>query len=221
MTLSNFKNIGLRERKIANKKIEILNIMLKKTVEKNFIELSIKEICDEAMISEGTFFNYFPKKSDLLNYFIQLWSYQSYYLTEKEFGRQSGLKKIEHFFHCTSNRKTIGNKRILYEIISNIALEDNNDPFANSNISKAELLAAFPDYTGIESIRIENFNDIFMEYIRLAIELEELKENIDINIIMLSLGSIFYGVPIILKDNPEMIMKTYSIMLNNLWKIFS
>ena len=60
-----------------------------------------------------------------------------------------------------------------------------------------------------------------MEYIRLAIELGELKENIDINIIMLSLGSIFYGVPIILKDNPEMIINAYSIMLNNLWKNFS
>lgn len=209
--------VGLRERKQALKKIEILNIVLDKIKEKPFSEISVKEIANDAMISEGTFFNYFNKKNELLDYFVILWSYQSYYLSNKEFGNTSGLKKIEHFFQCTVNNKTIGNDRIMYEVIANAAIYNSCDPFDSSTVSEAELLTAFPDLPGIEKLKIRKFTDIFIEYINLAVHLGELPPDIDYMNILVFLGSIFYGIPLILKHDIEKIPYVYSNALNSIW----
>jgi len=210
--------IGLRERKQALKKIEILNIVLNKIKEKPFSEISVKEIANDAMISEGTFFNYFTKKNELLDYFVILWSYQSYFLSNKEFGNTSGLKKIEYFFQCSVNNKTIGNDRIMYEIIANAAIYNSCDPFDSSSVTETELMTAFPDLPGIEKLQIKKFTDIFIEYIGLAVQLGELPNDVDYMNVLVFLGSIFYGVPLILKHDIEKIPYVYNSALNSIWK---
>ena len=62
--------------------------------------MSIKEICEEVQISEGTFFNYFPKKNDILNYFIALWSIEvKFYINELD--QEKPLEAIENAFIFT------------------------------------------------------------------------------------------------------------------------
>ncbi|MBM7701002.1 TetR/AcrR family transcriptional regulator [Kurthia huakuii] len=49
-----------------NRKRQIIQACVKLFSEKGFIETSIQEIIEEAQISKGTFYNYFPSKKDCL-----------------------------------------------------------------------------------------------------------------------------------------------------------
>lgn len=210
--------IPLRERKAAQTKIDLLFSMLKKTSQKKLDDISVKELCDDVLISEGTFFNYFKKKTDLLIYFIKLWSIQATYISENEFGQSSGLKKIEAIFTTTSDYNSIGNDRIMYEIIAFNALEDNRLELDFSTITDVEKILAFPNHDGIEKIVINDFSDLFVNNLKLAIQLGEIPQNIDFNQVLVILGSLFYGVPIIMKDNKEHISMFYKISLNSIWQ---
>lgn len=211
-------DIPLREKKFALKKIELLNVILDKTRTKRLDEIAVKEICDSALISEGTFFNYFSRKTDLLSYFIQLWTIESIYLAEKEYGNTSGLKKIEFVFQCTSNNKTIGNERIIYEIISYHALGDKGFHINMATVTTAEKLIAFPQHQGIELINAQSFDQVFMDYLKLAVALGEIPPIKNVPLVRVMLGSIFFGVPMSLKGHSEMILPLYSESLESLWK---
>jgi AcrR family transcriptional regulator len=210
-------DISLREKKFALKKVEILKIMLEKTETKCLGELSVKEIAESAMISEGTFFNYFPKKTDLLLYFIQMWCIEAVYLTEKKFSKTSGLKKIESFMQYSFNNETIGNSRIMYEIISFQALNTQGIYIDLETISDAEKIIAFPYHNDIEQLKLISFDNIIVEYILLAIELGELSPKTDIKKLMIILGSLFFGLPLVLKQHPEMISESLSTALDAIW----
>ncbi len=49
-----------------NRKRQIIQACIKLFSEKGFVETSIQDILDEAKISKGTFYNYFPSKKDCL-----------------------------------------------------------------------------------------------------------------------------------------------------------
>ena len=49
-----------------NRKRQIIQACIKLFSEKGFVETSIQEIIEEAKISKGTFYNYFPSKKDCL-----------------------------------------------------------------------------------------------------------------------------------------------------------
>lgn len=213
------ENTPLRERKAAQTKIDLLKSMLRKTDVKKMDEISVKELCDDILISEGTFFNYFKKKSDLLIYFIKLWTIQAVYLADKKYGKSSGLKRIESIFLSTADNQTIGNNRIMYEIIAFTALEESEYELDFSTITKVEKVLAFPSSEGIEDVNIDSFNGILIENIKLAVELGELPPNIDFMRVLILLGSLFYGVPITLKNNNQQIMDYYSFSLSSLWEI--
>jgi AcrR family transcriptional regulator len=210
-------DVSLREKKFALKKVEILKIMLEKTETKSLDELSIKEISDVAMISEGTFFNYFPKKTDLLVYFIQMWSIEAVYLTERKYGKTSGLKKIESFIQHSFNNETIGNNRIMYEILSYQALNAQGIYIDLKSISDAEKIIAFPYHNDIEKLELTSFENIIIDYIIQAIELGELPKHTDVGKLMIILGSLFFGLPLVLKKHPEMLADSLSSTLQAIW----
>ena len=210
-------DISLREKKFALKKVEILKIMLEKTETKSLDEISVKEIADAAMISEGTFFNYFPKKTDLLVYFIQMWCIEAVYLTEQKFAKTSGLKKIESFMQYSFNNVTIGNNRIMYEIISYQALNAQGIYIDLKTISDAEKIIAFPYHNDIEKLQLTSFENIIIDYILLAIELGEIPKQTDVSKLMIILGSLFFGLPLVLKKYPEMISESLSSALQAIW----
>lgn len=211
-------DIPLRERKAAKTKVELLNTMLKMTVHKPLAEITVKELCREIDISDATFFNYFPKKEDLLLYFIRLWSRQVYYLAEVNCKDKPHLYKIEYILLITSDDKTIGNERIMGEIISLFALNDFIGKITLDTLSDAELLIAFPELPDIINFPIESFDQIFVKYLNMAMLNGELPKNIDMNDALLSLGLVFMGIPLML--GPKMYFQLggiYSLHLHYLW----
>ena len=91
--------IGLREKKISQNKIKILNAFTLKILSGvKFGDISTKEICNEIEISEATFYNYFPQKQDLLFFLINLWLLRIFAEVEMENGPVSGIDYIKAFF---------------------------------------------------------------------------------------------------------------------------
>lgn len=213
------KDIPLRERKAAKTKLDLLNAMLDKTKLCKLQDISIKELCYIANISEGTFFNYFSKKENLLIFFIKLWSLQTSYLANKEWGESSGLKKIEYIFKITGEVKTIGHKRIMGEIIAKFALDDIGEQLIIDDLTNAEKIMAFPNYEGIETVKYYHLFDIFRTNVELSIKLGELPSNTDIMDAITSIAIIFYGTPLILGlDRMDALGEVYVYHLQNLWK---
>lgn len=212
--------ISLRERKYAQTKVDLLKSMLEKTRDKKFSEISIKELCEDVMISEATFFNYFPKKTDLILYFIKMWSMQVSFLADKQFGRTSGLRKIEFMFEITGSGEAIGNERIMGEILAFIALEDLEQDIDLANLTDAELMICFPELDGIETIARSNYGRIFLNNIELAVRIGELPINTDIKEMMLYLRMVFYGLPLVLGIKKFTESGPYfRKLLNEIWEI--
>lgn len=72
-TRAEAESITLREKKFARTKLALMRAAVARLRVKSFNDVTVKELCEEAQVSEATFFNYFPKKDDVLRYFIQIW----------------------------------------------------------------------------------------------------------------------------------------------------
>ncbi len=208
---------SLRESKYAKTKKEILDVFTEKLKKQHLEEISIKEICDEAQISEGTFYNYFPKKTDVLSFLISLWSVEvSWLAKKKEEETDSGIEAIKEIFSFTA-REMQDKGPVMYEIISYIS--QMRKIIDVKDIGKAEKLAAFPDKDDIEKIKAQNIDGITKLFLEHAILKGELPSNINIASVQLTLRAIFFGTPLALtQEHVDKIEHAYHQGLNIFWK---
>jgi AcrR family transcriptional regulator len=67
---------GLRERKAAELKIRLVDLLTEELREKGFHEVSVEDLSDKALISKVTFYRYFPTKDALLWFHDSVWTYR-------------------------------------------------------------------------------------------------------------------------------------------------
>lgn len=67
---------GLRERKAAELKIRLVDLLTEELREKGFHEVSVEDLSDQALISKVTFYRYFPTKDALLWFHDSVWTYR-------------------------------------------------------------------------------------------------------------------------------------------------
>ena len=67
------KKPGLRERKFARTRLKLAHALVKRLEHATLEEVVVRDLCEDTEVSEATFFNYFPRKVDLLDYYTQLW----------------------------------------------------------------------------------------------------------------------------------------------------
>lgn len=105
----NIENSVKEDARIVRTKRDLANALEELLQEKNFDELSIKDITDRAMISKNTFYNNFQDKNELLNFLFQRYRkelmkniqpYLDHYVhpLRKIFFR-SCLEKVVHVFY--------------------------------------------------------------------------------------------------------------------------
>ncbi len=207
--------IPLRERKHAQTKIALLNAALKRLRDETLAEISVKDICDTIPVSEVTFYNYFPKKSSLLTYFIRLWTIEIQYNSRKKFGEDAGLEAIEEILEYTA--KMIRDKPyVIGEIIVLITRSREKIPF--EKLSIAEKITAYPDKKGIEEIDVIEFPLILKKHLKNAIKKGDLPIKTDLDVTLHALLSIFFGTPLMMeKCNPRGIKTNYSKQLKLIW----
>lgn len=189
-------NIPLRERKYAQTKQAILNVFLEKLRNAHLEEVSVKDICDEVQISEGTFFNYFPKKSSILVYYIANWSIETnWYAKKKAEETNSYLAGLEEIYAHTA-RMMQDNIPVMFEVIALIGRQ--RKMIEIKDINRAEKLIAFKGLKGAEEITAFNFHDLTKPYLESAVKNNELPKTIDIEAACLFLRIILFGVPMAL-----------------------
>ena len=210
--------LSLRERKYARTKLALLRTAIEKLRDKPLGDITVKELCEEVQICEATFFNYFPKKDDLLHYFIRIWTLEVTLKAREAVGERAGLAFIEHIFKSTG-QELAEHPRIMQEIIGHMALDPHGTRCEGPReLTLAECRQAFPELKCVESLPEVQLEHVFRPALERAVELRELPAEVDLDAARLALVSIFFGVPLWLCcTHPEQIEQAYQQQLGLLW----
>lgn len=210
--------LSLRERKFARTKLALLQAAIEKLRDKPLSDITVKELCEEVQICEATFFNYFPKKDDLLHYFIRIWTLEVTLKAREAVGEGAGLAFIEHVFQSTG-RELAEHPRIMQEIIGHMALDPHGSTCeGHDKLTLAECRQAFPHLECEKSLPDVQLEHVFRPALERAVELGELPASADLDAALLSLVSIFFGVPLWMCCNqPQAIQQAYQQQLGLLW----
>jgi AcrR family transcriptional regulator len=220
--MKSIKDIPLQQRKQARTRLALLDATIELMREKALADITVEEICQEVEVSKGTFFRYFPQKVDLLFYYIRLWNIEVVWHTNRIAGSASGIAVIEAIFELTAEVFK-DHPRIFLELIALRAFEQQK--FVKSiqshkrMVSQAERLLRFPDMEGIDLIPHRTLYRIIQDSLKDAIANKEIPKNIDIEDVSLSLGGIFYGVPLLIANQNTLnnLASAYKKQLHILW----
>jgi|WetSurMetagenome_2_1015567.scaffolds.fasta_scaffold63137_2 hypothetical protein len=198
----------------AKNRNAIITVLLSRLENEEFEDIKISDLCSDAHLSQASFYNYFPQKSDMLVYFIQMWSVEMSWnaLCKRKL---YGLKAIESIFRDTA-RSIMKHPHVISEIIS---FQAKWKPSAKwPVIGEADKIVAYPNYDGIEKIPAEGLDSLLLPNLQKAIEYGELPAGTPPMTLVISLASIFFGLPIILKHVPlDKVESIYLEQLSLLW----
>lgn len=185
--------IGLRERKFAKTRLSLAEALVTRLEQSPLEEIIVRDLAEAAEVSEATFFNYFPRKADLLDYYTQLWMLDLNWRCQH--GEAKGLGAIAASFEimATTIQKQPG---VMAEIIARQVLQRSKvEPV---EITPAERQIAYPDHEGIEALPIGGIDKVWLPALEQAIRGSELPANSHVPTVMVGLATIFYGVPMVL-----------------------
>jgi len=211
-----FEDLPLRERKRARTRLALLDALLSRIGPRGIDQIPVKELCAEVEISEVTFFKHFPAKSDLLTYFIQLWTIEmAWHANQAAQVQGSGLEAIGEIFALTV-RDAARSIDTLLEIIAHQARMPKD--LVLPGVSTAERLLRFPDLTGVETLPSEGLETILPRFLQVAIDNGELPPSSDIASLTLALSCVFFGVPLCVgRHDPAAIAPLYRQQLALVW----
>jgi len=66
------KEYPLRAIKHAKTRLAIMRAFMERLKRDRFESISVAKVCEDAEVAQGTFFNYFPEKIDVLAYYLRL-----------------------------------------------------------------------------------------------------------------------------------------------------
>lgn len=211
------KRPALRETKYARTKLALLDAALELIRQKQFDEIAVTELCGYAEVSYATFFNYFAKKSDLLVYFIQLWSVEVAWHALQMAPKNGGLSAIEAIFDYTARQCEEG-PEIMGEIIALMARRRPGSINRPKPLTDAEQRIRFPhidNFTGLGEMGLES---VLPPHIAAAVKNGELPVSTDGSVVLEALASIFLGVPVALAAyGPGNYKEAYRRQLHLLW----
>ena len=210
---------SLRERKYAKNKLSLMRAFIERLKTQRFEEISISELCADLDVAEGTFFNYFPRKIDVIRYFTDLASAHIIWQTEQRINKKTYLDMIDNIFYCLGE-EIANNTNLIYEIIS-ASIGQKQAMDQRTKITKAEKHFAFPECAGIEDIRPPSmlFEGYFEEVIKKAVKNKELPQTTNIRTTVLFLNMLMAGLPLAIKKEKLKDIKSVNReMLELLWK---
>ena len=213
--MSNRARPSLRERKFAKTRLALADAVTRHLEAASFDTLSVKSLCERVQISEATFFNYFPKKEDLIVYLDCLWTLELNWYGRQAAAQGNGLPVIEALFRYTAIQiqKKPG---LMAEIIAYEALS--RERREGPEITTAERMMAFSDLEGIAEMSDQSLEGLLRSSLETAIKAGDLPANMAIAAAMVGLVSIFYGVPLAIQHtNSAAIGAMYRQQLELLW----
>jgi len=184
------KEYSLREKKHAKTKIAIMNAFIKRLEKTRFDDISIRQICKSVEISEGTFFNYFPEKIDIINYYMNLMFLKIIWKARKDTAQVQYLSLINATFSELA-AELLNCNNIVYQLISLMIIQQERP--RTVEISRLERSIFFPGSEGIDNIRVILVDDFLKECLQGAVKNGELSKTIKIDDVLISLMTILSG----------------------------
>ncbi|MBF0494045.1 MAG: TolC family protein [Candidatus Omnitrophica bacterium] len=208
---------SLREMKHARTKIALMNAFIERLQALRFDDISVQDICKKVEISEGTFFNYFPEKVDLINYYRHLFFTKIVWMAKQDVPEGHYLELINTAFKKMGDESEKQNINMVHQIIS-VMIVQTKKPKA-VHISDVEKRLAFPDCKGIEKIPSVFIDVFFRQCLERAEESGELPKNTKIDDLQISLLTIMSGTLLAAKlQNVKNRKYHYMRQLQLLWK---
>ncbi len=209
--------ITLREEKYAKVKIAILNETLAQLEHTDFDNIIITDLCRKTGISKRTFFNYFPLKSHIILYLLQIWIIEITTNAYKTHGLSAGLELIYTGFE-QFGQKMIQHPTIILEMIKNVFNKEIEKSYIKK-ITLAEEILLSLDLSLITEVPSLGFDNLLHTAIKNEIKLGTFSKEISINSIEISMSSILLGVPLSLdKSELHRITEVYKEQLDIFWK---
>ncbi|MCX6992689.1 MAG: TetR/AcrR family transcriptional regulator [Kiritimatiellaeota bacterium] len=210
----NPNDYSLREVKHARTKIALMNAFIERLRNSRFEDISIKDVCQSAEISEGTFFNYFPEKIDVITYYVNLMTMELIWKARQKAAKGRSIALLNAFFETLADDLIKIN--IKYELIS-IMIVQHERP-KKAVIPDIEKHLFFPDLAGIEDISPLLIDEFFRECMEGALKNGELPGSVNIDDALVSLITIMVGTMIAIKfANTKDIKHHYRRQLQVFW----
>jgi AcrR family transcriptional regulator len=197
----------LRQRKFARTRLNLARVLADALGKQSFDEVSVKQLCRSAEVSEATFFNYFSRKQDLLSYLVHLWVLELGWHVNKAGTELRGLAVVDALFAEVA-RTCESRPGVLAEMLAWIARGGNLD--SGMEIGDLEKQLAYPDLEGIASIPVKGIDAWLLPPLEAAMSGGDLPENTLLPLLLTSLLSILFGVPLtLLASDPARIATVY------------
>jgi len=207
---------GLRQKKHARTKLALLDSLLRRLVDRPFDDISVRELCDEVLVSEATFFNYFSKKNDLMAYFLDLWAVDVGWSARAAMASGSALAAIEAVFQRTADRSQ-NRPRVMMEVLCYLARRDGIP--TGPKLSPAELALAFPELEDLEPIAGDGLETTLRRYLLQAVADGELPEHTTVDETVFHLLALFLGIPQALGlEGMHRLAEVYRSQVGLLWR---
>lgn len=195
MMLSPEQDYSLREKKFVKTKVSLMQAFMSRLKTTRFASISIKEVCESVEVSEGTFYNYFPQKVDVVYYYKNLVSVKIAWEINRKKNELTPWQLIQYVFELISIE--LQPPYLFYEMIS-IFTGEQRRPEALA-LSPLEKEYAYPDCSGIGEVGIGLLEDLFAGLVKEAQKNNEIDPSLDADKVMLALMSIAIGAALTIK----------------------
>lgn len=197
----------LRQRKFARTRLNLARVLADALAEQGFDEIPVKQLCRNAEVSEATFFNYFPRKQDLLAYLVHLWVLELGWHVKRAASTSRGLAVVDALFAEVA-RTCESRPRVLAEMLAWIARGGSLD--SELEISALEKQLAYPDLEGIGDIPVKGIDALLVPALEKAMNSGDLPENTLMPLLLTSLLGVLFGIPLtMLSKDPSRIATVY------------
>lgn len=206
---------ALRTRKFARTRLTLARALAQALAAQPLSEVPVKALCQQAEVSEATFFNYFPRKQDLMTYLAHLWLLELSWHAQSASAGSQGLAVIDRLFAQTAKtcEATPGLFReLLVWMVHGGNLEQSIE------FSEVEKQLAFPELAGIEQTPLKGIDSWLAAQLESAIAHGDLPDNALVPTLLASLLAILLGVPLLLlSSDPRKVAGMYRQQLATLW----
>lgn len=210
---------SLRERKSAKTKKDILEAYSRILKKNKGAEVPVREICSSAEISEQTFFNYFPKKENLMHYYAKIWSLDVIYHANIKKDSSCNMDAIKEVFNLSARNYYRRNPYLPFELIKINFDSDFLRKLKDRKITMAEKEIFFPKLDGIEDMEAElDFCRIIEPFVAGAIKSGEIGKANKIGDVVLFLKTIFWGSAVANSGDATDLAEIYKEQVNQYLK---
>ncbi len=215
-TSKSFLDLPLREQNRARTRLALLDALTERLTERTIDEISVAELARAAGVSQATFFNYFSEKSELLTWFIEVWSVEVSAVARRAEREQSTARgAIEALLESTA-QSTANYPNVMLELIAHQARMPQD--LHLQGVGRAERLLRLPYEERVEELSADGLGSILEHLLQSAVDRGELPAHVSVPLLTLAVASIFFGVPLVLaRHQPDAVGPMYRSLLEITW----